>query len=143
MIGPSRTLINQFCRAIRFWRGIWVKLHALRCRNRVLRHCFSEAHRQAVGCSAFRQMSFTVHACCQTLVPATSLADWQNNWKTKACHIGGLHDAMRLGYDLPQIMNSGRWASPEMQAIYGRKLLASKSASADVCRAYEDLFHED
>ena len=57
--------------------------------------------------------------------------------------VGGVHDAMRLGCDLPQIMNSGRWASPEMPAIYGRKLLASKSASADVCRAYEDLFHED
>ncbi len=54
--------------------------------------------------------------------------------------IGGVHDALRLGCDLVQIMTSGRWASPEMPAIYGRKLMASKSAAADVCRAYEDLF---
>ncbi len=53
--------------------------------------------------------------------------------------IGGVHDALRLGCDLVQIMTSGRWASPEMPAVYGRKLLASKSAAADVCRAYEDL----
>lgn len=54
--------------------------------------------------------------------------------------IGGVHDALRLGCDLVQIMTSGRWASPEMPAVYGRKLMASKSAAADVCRAYEDLY---
>ncbi|SFR32827.1 tyrosine-type recombinase/integrase [Litoreibacter janthinus] len=57
--------------------------------------------------------------------------------------IGGVHDALRLGCDLVQIMTSGRWASPEMPAIYGRKLLASKSAAADVCRAYEDLYRDN
>ena len=53
--------------------------------------------------------------------------------------IGGVHDALRLGCDLLQVMTAGRWASPEMPAVYGRKLMASKSAAAYVCRAYEDL----
>ncbi len=53
--------------------------------------------------------------------------------------IGGVHDALRLGCDLVQIMNAGRWASPEMPAVYGRKLVASNSAAARVCRAFEDL----
>lgn len=57
--------------------------------------------------------------------------------------IGGVHDALRLGCDLVQVMTSGRWASPEMPAVYGRKLMASKSAAADVCRAYEDLYKTD
>jgi len=67
----------------------------------------------------------------------------RNDISAHSTRVGGVHDAMRLGCDLPQIMNSGRWASPEMPAVYGRKLLASKSASAEVCRAYEVLFQND
>ncbi|WP_238365439.1 tyrosine-type recombinase/integrase [Mesobacterium pallidum] len=52
--------------------------------------------------------------------------------------VGGVQDAFRLGCDLSSIMVAGRWASAEMPARYGRKILASQSAAAQVSRAFED-----
>lgn len=52
--------------------------------------------------------------------------------------VGGVHDAFRLGCDLSSIMVAGRWASPEMPARYGRRILASKSAAAAVSKAFEN-----
>lgn len=49
--------------------------------------------------------------------------------------IGGVQDAFRLGCDLSSIMVAGRWNSPEMPARYGRRILASQSAAAQVSRA--------
>ncbi|SLN23141.1 Phage integrase family protein [Roseivivax jejudonensis] len=51
--------------------------------------------------------------------------------------IGGVQDAFRLGCDLSSIMVAGRWNSPEMPARYGRRILASQSAAAQVCAAFE------
>lgn len=50
--------------------------------------------------------------------------------------VGGVHDAFRLGCSLSSIMVAGRWKSPEMPARYGRRILASQSASAEVAAAY-------
>lgn len=50
--------------------------------------------------------------------------------------VGGVHDAFRLKCDLSSIMVAGRWSSPEMPARYGRKILASQSAAAQVSRAF-------
>lgn len=52
--------------------------------------------------------------------------------------VGGVHDAFRIGCDLSSIMVAGRWTSPEMPARYGRRILASQSASAAVCAAFAD-----
>ena len=46
--------------------------------------------------------------------------------------VGGVHDAFRIGCDLSSIMVAGRWTSPEMPARYGRRILASQSAAAQV-----------
>lgn len=50
--------------------------------------------------------------------------------------VGGVHDAFRLGCSLSSMMVAGRWRSPEMPARYGRRILASQSAAADVARAF-------
>ncbi len=50
--------------------------------------------------------------------------------------VGGVQDAFRLGCDLSSIMVAGRWSSPEMPARYGRRILASSSAAAQVSAAY-------
>ena len=52
--------------------------------------------------------------------------------------IGGVHDAFRIGCDLSSIMVAGRWTSPEMPARYGRRILASQSAAAAVCAAFDE-----
>jgi integrase len=52
--------------------------------------------------------------------------------------VGGVHDAFRLGCSLSAIMVAGRWSSPEMPARYGRKILASQSAAAEVARAFAE-----
>ena len=49
--------------------------------------------------------------------------------------VGGVHDAFRIGCDLSAIMVAGRWSSPEMPARYGRRILASNGASAQVAKA--------
>lgn len=51
--------------------------------------------------------------------------------------IGGVHDALRLGCDMSSIMIAGRWTSAEMPARYGRRLSASQSAAAKVCKAFK------
>ncbi|SEM29568.1 Phage integrase family protein [Roseovarius azorensis] len=51
--------------------------------------------------------------------------------------VGGVHDAFRLGCDLSSIMIAGRWASPEMPARYGKRILASQSAAAKVSQAFD------
>ncbi len=50
--------------------------------------------------------------------------------------VGGVQDAFRLRCDLSSIMVAGRWSSPEMPARYGRRILASQSASAQVSAAF-------
>ena len=50
--------------------------------------------------------------------------------------VGGVQDAFRLGCDLSSIMVAGRWSSPEMPARYGRRILASQSAAAQVSAAF-------
>ena len=52
--------------------------------------------------------------------------------------VGGVQDAFRLGCDLSSIMVAGRWSSPEMPARYGRRILASQSAAAQVSAAFTD-----
>jgi len=52
--------------------------------------------------------------------------------------IGGVQDAFRLGCDISSIMVAGRWTCPQMPAKYGRRILASQSAAAQVCAAYEE-----
>lgn len=52
--------------------------------------------------------------------------------------VGGVQDAFRLGCDLSSIMVAGRWSSPEMPARYGRRILASQSASAQVSAAFTE-----
>ncbi len=54
--------------------------------------------------------------------------------------VGGVHDAFRLGCDVASIMVAGRWTSPAMPAQYGRKILASQSAAAEVSKAFADSF---
>lgn len=58
--------------------------------------------------------------------------------------VGGVQDAFRLGCDLSSIMVAGRWTSPEMPARYGRRILASQSAAAQVAKHLtEDWGHAE
>lgn len=52
--------------------------------------------------------------------------------------VGGVHDAFRIGCSLSSIMIAGRWKSPEMPARYGRMILASQSAAAEVAAAFDE-----
>ncbi len=53
--------------------------------------------------------------------------------------VGGVQDAFRIGCDVASIMVAGRWTSPAMPAQYGRKILASQSAAAEVSKAFKDF----
>lgn len=57
--------------------------------------------------------------------------------------VGGVQDAFKIGCDLASIMIAGRWASPEMPARYGRKILASQSAAAQVSKAFSSGHSDD
>lgn len=61
----------------------------------------------------------------------------RNDVSPHSMRVGGVHDAFRIGCSLSSIMVAGRWRSPEMPARYGRRILASQSAAADVARAFE------
>ena len=52
--------------------------------------------------------------------------------------VGGVQDAFRIGCDISSIMVAGRWSSPAMPALYGRKILASQSAAAQVSAAFSE-----
>ena len=60
----------------------------------------------------------------------------RNDVSAHSMRVGGVHDAFRLGCDLSSIMVAGRWRSPEMPARYGRRILASQSAAAQVSAAF-------
>jgi len=62
----------------------------------------------------------------------------RNDVSPHSMRVGGVHDAFRLGCSLSAIMVAGRWTSPEMPARYGRKILASQSAAAEVARAFAE-----
>lgn len=76
------------------------------------------------------------------LDPATVSRIFKARFKRKdvsphSMRVGGVHDAFRLGCNLSAIMVAGRWSSPEMPAKYGRKIIASQSAAAEVAHAFE------
>jgi integrase len=56
---------------------------------------------------------------------------------THSMRVGGVQDAFRLGCSLGAIMVAGRWRSPEMPARYGRSIMVSQSAAAEVANAFE------
>ncbi len=60
----------------------------------------------------------------------------RNDVSAHSTRVGGVQDAFRLGCDLSSIMVAGRWRSPEMPARYGRRILASQSAAAQVSQAF-------
>ena len=62
----------------------------------------------------------------------------RNDVSSHSTRVGGVHDAFRLGCSLSSIMIAGRWKSPEMPARYGRHILASQSAAAQVALAFKD-----
>lgn len=62
----------------------------------------------------------------------------RNDVSSHSTRVGGVHDAFRLGCSMASIMVAGRWRSPEMPARYGRRILASQSAAAEVARAFQD-----
>lgn len=76
------------------------------------------------------------------LDPATVLRIFKrrfgrNDVSTHSTRVDGVHDAFSLGCSLSAIMVAGRWRSPEMPARYGRRIAASRSAAAEVARAFE------
>ena len=60
----------------------------------------------------------------------------RNDVSSHSMRVGGVHDAFRLGCTLASIMVAGRWKSPEMPARYGRRILSSQSAAAEVAAAF-------
>lgn len=62
----------------------------------------------------------------------------RNDVSAHSTRVGGVQDAFRLGCDLSSIMVAGRWTSPEMPARYGRRILASQSAAAQVSAAFAE-----
>ena len=56
--------------------------------------------------------------------------------------VGGVQDAFRIGCDLASIMVAGRWSCAEMPAQYGRQILASQSAAAQVSKEFEGILED-
>ena len=66
------------------------------------------------------------------------LADLKGDYSGHSPRVGMAQDLLRLGASLPELMNAGRWKSPEMVALYCRNIAASKSAVAK----YKDFVTE-
>lgn len=82
------------------------------------------------------------HAIRKPLSPATVSRIIKRRFDRRdvsshSMRVGGVHDAFRLNCSLSSIMVAGRWRSPEMPARYGRRILASQSAAAQVAEAFE------
>lgn len=49
-----------------------------------------------------------------------------------SARIGACHDLTAAGFALPQVMQAGRWSSPDMPAHYSRKLAAKRGPMAEL-----------
>jgi site-specific recombinase XerD len=101
----------------------WIRLAGLKADEPIFIKSWKNGRRQAIHPSSVSRI-FKKHA-------------GRDDVSAHSTRVGGVQDAFRLGCDLSSIMVAGRWMSPEMPAKYGRRILASQSAAAQVCAAFE------
>ena len=103
----------------------WVRIAGLKSDEPIFIKSWKNGRRQAIHPSSVSRI-FKKHS-------------GRDDVSAHSTRVGGVQDAFRLGCDLSSIMVAGRWMSPEMPAKYGRRILASQSAAAQVCAAFDDL----
>jgi hypothetical protein len=101
----------------------WIRLAGLKADEPIFIKSWKNGRRQAIHPSSVSR-TFKKHS-------------GRDDVSAHSTRVGGVQDAFRLGCDLSSIMVAGRWMSPEMPAKYGRRILASQSAAAQVCAAFE------
>ncbi len=102
----------------------WIRLAGLRSDEPIFIKSWKNGRREAIHPSSVSRI-FKKHS-------------GRDDVSAHSTRVGGVQDAFRLGCDLSSIMVAGRWMSPEMPAKYGRRILASQSAAAQVCAAFEN-----
>ena len=102
----------------------WVRIAGLKSDEPIFIKSWKNGRRQAIHPSSVSRI-FKKHSV-------------RDDVSAHSTRVGGVQDAFRLGCDLSSIMVAGRWMSPEMPAKYGRRILASQSAAAQVCAAFDD-----
>jgi integrase len=101
----------------------WVRIAGLKSEEPIFTKSWKNGRRQAIHPSSVSRI-FKKHS-------------GRDDVSAHSTRVGGVQDAFRIGCDISSIMVAGRWMSPEMPAKYGRRILASQSAAAQVCAAFE------
>ena len=71
------------------------------------------------------------HQIARRIVSAANAAGLQGRYGGHSPRIGMAQDLTSAGIELPALMNAGRWKSPEMPALYTRKIKAKDNAVAE------------
>jgi len=103
---------------------LWARLASLRADEPIFIKSWQNGQRRAIHPSSVSRIF--------------KIRSGRDDVSAHSTRVGGVQDAFRLGCDLSSIMVAGRWMSAEMPAKYGRRILASQSAAAQVCAAFEE-----
>ena len=76
-------------------------------------------------------LGISPHQIARRIVSAANAAGLQGRYGGHSPRIGMAQDLAIAGIELPALMNAGRWKSPQMPALYTRKLKAKNNAVAD------------
>ena len=76
-------------------------------------------------------LGISPHQIARRIVSAAKAAGLQERYGGHSPRIGMAQDLAIAGVELPALMNAGRWKSPQMPALYIRKLKAKDNAVAD------------
>ena len=74
----------------------------------------------------------------RNIASLADLAELKGDYSGHSPRVGMAQDLSGLGASLPEMMNAGRWKSPEMVALYCRNIAAKESAVAK----YKEYFSE-
>ena len=76
-------------------------------------------------------LGISPHQIARRIVSAANAAGLQGRYGGHSPRIGMAQDLVSAGTEMPALMNAGRWKSPQMPALYTRKLQAKDNAVAD------------
>lgn len=76
-------------------------------------------------------LGISPHQIARRIVSAATAAGLQGRYGGHSPRVGMAQDLASAGIELPALMNAGRWKSPQMPALYTRKLKAKDNAVAD------------
>ena len=76
-------------------------------------------------------LGISPHQIARRIVSAANAAGLQGRYGGHSPRVGMAQDLASAGIELPAMMNAGRWKTPQMPALYIRKLKAKDNAVAD------------